>query len=61
MSNYTQILQSNKKPKSILKNFNKDDILIDEDYVLDIDDLIEKSYEKDNEIDENGSESENES
>ena len=61
MSNYTQILQSNKKPKSILKNFNKDDILIDEDYVLDIDDLIEKSYEKDNEIDENESESENES
>jgi hypothetical protein len=57
LSNYKQILQSKKKPKSILKKFNKDEILIDKDYVLDIDDLIEESllYENENE-----SENENE-
>jgi hypothetical protein len=55
LSNYKEILQNKKKQKSILKNYNKDEILIDKDYVLDIDDLIEESiiYENENENNEN--------
>ena len=43
LSNYKNILQSHNKVKPIIKEFNKNEILIDPNYVLDVDYLIDET------------------